>query len=62
MTSSGLPQDLSAMGMSEPVTPLYWRRMASLICSSLACSTADSLDYVHGNQYNHSCQAWEVLT
>ena len=34
---------LSAMGKSEPVVLLYPLRMASEICSSLACSTAFSL-------------------
>ena len=50
----GIPQpslvSLSLMGISDPVVLLYLPRMKSLICSSLACSTADSL----------SCLPWPM--
>lgn len=36
---------LSATGNSLPVVSLYLLRMKSEICSSLACSAADSLDW-----------------
>jgi hypothetical protein len=41
------------MGTSLPVVFLYCPRMKSLICSSLACSTADYNTYQPMHHINH---------